>query len=150
MTQKVLVIEDDPDVREIVRHSLEMGGFDVVAVEDGSRLGYLTNHHSIDLAIVDLHLPGENGLSLVGRLRNTASMGIIILTGHGEPVDRVVGLELGADDYITKPFEPRELVARVRAVLSGAQLTPIGQATTAFRYRSSSGRDGSSIPATKL
>ncbi len=118
MGVKILVIEDDADVRQVVRLCLESAGFDVIAAENGSRLDYLVTNHGIELAIVDLMLPGENGLSLVGRLRSgTARIGIIILTAQAEPVDRVVGLELGADDYLTKPFEPRELVARVRAVL---------------------------------
>jgi len=117
MGQKVLIIDDDPDIRHIVSRCLEGGGFEVVAADSGNRLEYLTKHHAIDLAIVDLHLPGENGLSIVGKLRKISPMGIIILTGNSETVDRVVGLEMGADDYVAKPFESRELLARVRAVL---------------------------------
>lgn len=117
MSAKILVIEDDADVRMVVSLCLKTAGFDVVAVENGNRLNYLMNNQGIELAIVDLGLPGEDGLSLVRRMRDNARIGIIILTAQAEPVDRVVGLELGADDYLTKPFEPRELVARVRAVL---------------------------------
>lgn len=117
MGQKILIIDDDPDIRHIVSRTLEGGGFEVVAADSGNRLDYLTNHHSIDMAIVDLHLPGESGLAIVEKLRRASPMGIIILTGSAETVDRVVGLEMGADDYVGKPFEARELLARVRAVL---------------------------------
>lgn len=117
MPQKIAIIEDDPDIRQIVRTCLENSGFDVSAHENGQRLDYLLQNKMIDLAIVDLNLPGENGLDLVGKIRNSGAVGVIILTGQSQATDRVVGLELGADDYITKPFESRELVARVRAVL---------------------------------
>ena len=124
MSERILVIEDDADVRRVVRAHLERAGFDVVGLESGIRLDHIVSNQVIKLAIVDLGLPGEDGLSLVRRLRTKSSMGIIILTGQGEPVDRVVGLELGADDYLAKPFEPRELIARVRAVLRRLKHAP--------------------------
>lgn len=113
---KILIVDDEPDIRTLVVNCLRTGGFDGLAAGDGETMRRTIDSHAIDLVILDLSLDGEDGLNLLHDLR-ALDMPVIILTGRGEPVDRVIGLELGADDYLAKPFEPRELVARVRSVL---------------------------------
>ena len=113
----ILVVDDDPDIRETVSYFLTSRGYTVSEAEDGQSCRAQVAAHDFDLAILDLGLPGEDGISLCRHLRETTNMGLIILTGSGDEVDRVVGLEVGADDYVSKPFQPRELLARVRSVL---------------------------------
>ena len=120
MTQKnphILVIDDDPDLHELLGRYLSAQGFDVTGVEDGAGMDRFLSTHSTDLIILDLMLPGEDGLSIAKRLRRVRDTPIIMLSARGEEVDRIVGLEVGADDYLPKPFNPRELLARIRAVL---------------------------------
>jgi DNA-binding response OmpR family regulator len=120
MTQKnphILVIDDDPDLHELLGRYLSAQGFDVTGVEDGAAMDRFLSTHSTDLIILDLMLPGEDGLSIAKRLRSVGDTPIIMLSARGEEVDRIVGLEVGADDYLPKPFNPRELLARIRAVL---------------------------------
>jgi len=120
MTQKnphILVIDDDPDLHELLGRYLSAQGFDVTGVEDGAAMDGFLSTHSTDLIILDLMLPGEDGLSIAKRLRSVRDTPIIMLSARGEEVDRIVGLEVGADDYLPKPFNPRELLARIRAVL---------------------------------
>ncbi len=116
-TGSILVVDDDPDIRETITYFLESRGYAVTEAEDGPSCRTLVAANAYDLAILDLKLPGEDGLSLCRYLRETTKMGLIILTGSGDEIDRVVGLEVGADDYVSKPFQPRELLARVRSVL---------------------------------
>ncbi len=116
-TQTILVLDDDPDIREEVCDALDGDGFKALAAENGTKLWALAKSNHIDLFILDLTLPGESGLALVTRIRQKSDVGIIIVTGKTGETDRIVGLEIGADDYVTKPFSPRELVARVRTVL---------------------------------
>jgi DNA-binding response OmpR family regulator len=113
----ILVVEDDPAVRAVVSHCLEDAGFRVTAVADGERGAELAAAEDVRLAVLDVGLPGIHGLTLTRELRVLTDIGIIILSGQDQATDRIVGLEIGADDYLTKPFEPRELVARVRSVL---------------------------------
>ncbi|HWE18769.1 MAG TPA: response regulator transcription factor [Hyphomicrobiaceae bacterium] len=113
----VVLVEDDEDIRRLVRDLLVREGFAVEVAETAARLDQLLVRTSPDLVILDLMLPGEDGLSVCRRLRSRGGMPIIMLTAKSDPVDRVVGLEMGADDYVTKPFDPRELLARVRALL---------------------------------
>jgi DNA-binding response OmpR family regulator len=114
---RLLVVDDEPKLRELVKTYLTREGYAVVAVEDGRAMDdYLVNHQ-VDLVILDLMLPGEDGLSIGRRLRQQKNLPIIILSARGEELDRIVGLEMGADDYLSKPFNPRELLARVRSVL---------------------------------
>jgi phosphate regulon transcriptional regulator PhoB len=116
----VLVVEDEPDIRELIRYSLEQEGFRVVAAPDGEAVLALVRQDAPVLVVLDLMLPGADGLEICRRLRahpDTAKIGIVMLTAKAAEVDRVLGLEMGADDYVTKPFSPRELVARIRAVL---------------------------------
>jgi len=117
----VLVVEDEPRMRQVIRAYLEQAGFHVIAVGDGPSALHAFRRERPDLIVLDLMLPGMDGFDVCRAIRRESGVPIIILTARVEEEDRVVGLELGADDYITKPFSPRELVARVRAVLRRAQ-----------------------------
>ena len=118
----VLVIDDDPSIRDLVVEYLGSNDMRVSACASGREMFELFDRESIDLVLLDLKLPGEDGMELARRLRERATVPIILLTGRSEEADRVMGLELGADDYVTKPFSPRELLARVRAVLRRYQV----------------------------
>ena len=113
----VLVVDDEPPVRDIVGQYLVRDGYRVVATGDGRAVMDLIERESPDLVVLDVMLPGIGGLELCRAIRSRGSIPVILLTARSEETDRIVGLELGADDYVTKPFSPRELVARVRAVL---------------------------------
>ena len=118
----ILVIDDDPDIRDLVTEYLENNEMRVSAGASGRDLFEVFDRESIDLVLLDLKLPGEDGMQLARVLRERATVPIVLLTGRNEEADRVMGLELGADDYITKPFSPREMLARVRAVLRRYQV----------------------------
>ena len=128
---RVLVVDDDPNVSEVVSRYLEHDGFSVEVVADGDRALERALADLPDLVVLDLMLPGIDGLEVCRRLRAVAPVPVIMLTAKGEETDRVIGLDLGADDYITKPFSPRELASRVKAVLrrATAPLVPAGAAT---------------------
>ncbi len=113
----ILIVDDDPDLHELLGRYLSDQGFEVASAEDGAAMDNFLATHATDLIILDLMLPGEDGLSIAKRLRRNRQTPIIILSARGEDVDRIVGLEVGADDYLPKPFNPRELLARIRAVL---------------------------------
>ncbi len=121
--KKVLVVEDELKIARLVRDYLTEAGFAVVEASDGEAALAMARAERPDMILMDLGLPGINGLDVTRRLRQTSSVPIIMLTARTEETDRVVGLELGADDYITKPFSPKELVARIRAVLRRAENT---------------------------
>ena len=114
---RLLVVDDDPELRELITAYLGKQGYDITAVGDGARWTGRFWREDVDLIILDLMLPGEDGLSIAKRLKQDGDTPIIIVSAQGEDVDRIVGLEVGADDYIAKPFNPRELLARVRAVM---------------------------------
>jgi DNA-binding response OmpR family regulator len=114
---KILVVDDDADLRWMVDKYLSKHDYAVTLAEDGVKMREALENESFDLAILDINLPGEDGLSLARYLRDNHSIGIIMLSAAAEVFDRIVGLEMGADDYVTKPFEPRELLARVKSVL---------------------------------
>lgn len=118
---RILVVEDDPTVAEVVSRYLERDGFDVEAVEDGISAIDKVAADPPDLMILDLMLPGLDGLEVFRRVRSFAPVPVIMLTARGDEHDRVMGLELGADDYLGKPFSPRELTARVKSVLRRAE-----------------------------
>jgi len=120
---KVLVVDDDADLRWMVNKYLSKHDFAVTLAEDGVKMREILEHETFDLAILDINLPGEDGLSLARYLRSNHSIGIIMLSAAAEVFDRIVGLEMGADDYVTKPFEPRELLARVKSVMRRIQNT---------------------------
>jgi DNA-binding response OmpR family regulator len=115
--KSILVVEDEMRNARQVRDYLEHAGFDVVVTGDGESALASSRRRHPDLVVLDLGLPGRDGLDVTRELRRTSNVPIVILTARGDETDRVVGLELGADDYIVKPFSPKELVARVRAVL---------------------------------
>jgi phosphate regulon transcriptional regulator PhoB len=124
MLAKVLVIDDEKDIVSLLRYHLEKAGFQCLEGMDGATALRLVREHHPDLLILDLMLPGMDGLEICRHLRQdatTARLPILMLTAKAEEVDRIVGLEVGADDYVVKPFSPRELVARVRAILRRAQ-----------------------------
>jgi DNA-binding response OmpR family regulator len=114
---QVLVVDDDASLRELLTEYLRQEGFDVSSAEDGTAMFEWLEHNQADLLILDLMLPGDDGLTLARRLRTRDDTPIIMLSARGEDIDRIVGLEVGADDYLAKPFNPRELLARIRAVL---------------------------------
>ena len=117
-TDKVVIVDDDARIRDLLRRYLTKEGFEVIVAEDGKALNRILLRDTVDLIVLDLMMPGEDGLSVCRRLRAANDRTpIIMLTAKGEDVDRIVGLEVGADDYLGKPFNPRELLARVHAVL---------------------------------
>jgi two-component system, OmpR family, response regulator len=118
----VLIVDDDESIREVVSDYLVDHEMRVTALASGRDLHALLDREAIDLVILDLKLPGEDGLQIARAVRERGNVPIILLTGRTEEADRVMGLELGADDYVTKPFSPRELLARVRAVLRRYQV----------------------------
>ena len=113
----VLIVEDERDIRDPLASYLAKNGFRVSKASDAAAAREIVAAHAIDIALIDIMMPGEDGLSLTGFLRATSKTPVILLTARAEETDRIVGLELGADDYVTKPFSPRELVARIKAVL---------------------------------
>jgi len=115
--RKVLVVDDEDSVRELIELYLKKEGFEVIHARDGKAALRLNGEHHPDLIILDLMLPGLDGWEVCRQIRTNSKVPIIMLTARAEEVDRIVGLELGADDYVVKPFSPRELVARVKAVL---------------------------------
>lgn len=116
----LLVVDDDREIRDLLARFLARHGFRVSAARDGAEMFRALQDARIDLIVLDLMLPGEDGLSLTRRLRASSRTPIVMLTAMGEETDRIVGLEMGADDYLPKPFSPRELLARVKAVLRRA------------------------------
>ncbi len=117
----ILIVDDEPRIVELARDYLEHAGFQVLTSGDGEDALAMAQARQPNLVILDLGLPGADGLDVTRRLRQTSAVPIVMLTARDRELDRVLGLELGADDYITKPFSPRELVARVRAVLRRAE-----------------------------
>ena len=124
MTQTILVVDDEPEIVKLVRAYLEEAGYRVVTAKTGREALLVTRHDKPDLIVLDLSMPEMDGLEFTRRLRQEKNTPIIMLTARVEETDRIVGLELGADDYVTKPFSPREIVARVRAVLRRVQSEP--------------------------
>jgi DNA-binding response OmpR family regulator len=124
---RVLVVDDEPMVREVVTEYLEREGFAVETAQDGvAALTALTNRPP-DLLVLDVMLPHRDGFSVLQEVRRTSTIPVILLTARGDEADRVVGLELGADDYVVKPFSPRELAARVRSVLRRSRPVPVNE-----------------------
>ncbi|WP_207482964.1 response regulator [Arenibaculum pallidiluteum] len=121
----VLLIDDHRDIRETLTRYLERHGLRVTAAEDAAACRRVLRTTAPDLVVLDIMMPGEDGLSLCRHLRETTDVPVIFLTALGESTDRVVGLEMGADDYVAKPFEPRELLARIKAVLRRSRSLPV-------------------------
>jgi len=126
----VLVVEDDQTTRTKLSGYLETAGYRVLEARDGRDMWDLLSREAADVILLDINLPGEDGLELTRQLRRNSDTGIILVTGRTDDVDRIVGLEIGADDYVTKPFNPRELLARVKGLLRRATPTPISESVT--------------------
>lgn len=121
---RLLVVDDDVDIRSMLAEQLSKAGYVVSAAGSGSEMRRALERERVDLIVLDLNLPGEDGLTLCRDLRARSNTPVIMLTARSEPIDRVLGLEMGADDYLAKPFEPRELLARIRNVLRRTEALP--------------------------
>jgi DNA-binding response OmpR family regulator len=157
----VLAVDDDPSVRQMIEHYLGDNQLRVTTLASGREIAGVMARETIDLLVLDLRLPGEDGMQIARKLREDSDIPIIMLTGRKDEADRVMGLELGADDYLTKPFSPRELLARIRALLrrarSGQTVADGLQKMRAYRFagwelnvrlRRLAAPDGTSVPLT--
>ena len=123
-SEHILIVDDDAEIRGLLRDYLERNGLRATAVADGRAMRAALANGQFDLVILDLMLPGEDGLVLCRELRAHSNLPVVMLTARGDETDRIVGLEMGADDYLPKPFNPRELLARIKAVLRRTQALP--------------------------
>ncbi len=124
MTGTILIADDDPDIRDVLRIALEQAGHQTIEAADGDECLVLHHRQKPDLIVLDIGMPERDGLDVCRELRKTSDVPVLFLTARADEVDRIVGLELGADDYVSKPFSPRELVARVKAILKRTTQTP--------------------------
>jgi two-component system OmpR family response regulator len=122
--EHLLIVDDDKEIRNLLTDYLEQADYRVSAVGDGKAMRRVLEANRIDLVILDLMLPGEDGLTLCRELRGKTNLPVLMLTARGDEVDRIIGLEMGADDYLAKPFNPRELLARIKSVVRRAQALP--------------------------
>lgn len=120
LQENLLIVDDDREIRDLLRDYLQNNGYRVSTAEDGNAMWSLLERQRFDLVVLDIMLPGEDGLVLCRQLRASSELPVIMLTALGEDTERIIGLEMGADDYLAKPFNPRELLARVRGVLRRA------------------------------
>ncbi len=133
MKPKILIVEDEPAIADTIQYALETDGFDAVCLSSGTPVIDLLQKETIALIVLDIGLPDINGLELCKQIRKEHTLPIIFLTARADEIDRVVGLEIGGDDYVTKPFSPRELTARVKAVLRRTRtVSPSSMDTAAF------------------
>jgi len=135
--EHLLVVDDDREIRRLLEEYLAQAGYRVSAVGDGKDMRRALEGNRIDLVVLDLMLPGEDGLTLCRELRGRSNVPVLMLTARGDEIDRIVGLEMGADDYLAKPFSPRELLARIRSILRRAQALPpnlVAEDVTAFHF----------------
>lgn len=164
-TGNVLIVEDDPDIRQMIAEYLAGHGYDVAQAADGEAMRAELARQVPQVVLLDLNLKGENGLALARYLRERYALGIIMVTAASDVVDRIVGLEVGADDYIAKPFDPRELMARVRSVMrrveaaatvaasspgGSATRIPMGAGLLDVAGRRLFAADGAEIPVTSM
>lgn len=126
MAKTLLVVDDDQDIRDLLGRFLRQHGFDVLLAQDGEQMDELLSKRSVDMIILDLMMPGEDGMSICRRLRQKSTIPILMLTAITEDVECILGLETGADDYLSKPFNPREVLARIKAVLRRAETKQTG------------------------
>lgn len=157
-TAHVVVVDDHQEIRELVRDYLAQHGFRVSVADGGPALRRILERQEADLVILDIMMPGEDGIALCRQIRSTGDVPIIFLTAMADDIDRIVGLELGADDYLVKPFNPRELRARIRAVLRRAsgsaptrsmaerKVVRVGPWRVSMGRQEISGEDGVGIP----
>ena len=156
----IVVVDDDQDVRETVAEYLRRNGFAVTEADGGRALRDVMASRPIDLALLDVNMPGDDGLTLAREIRSSGDAGIILLTANSDDLDKIVGLEIGADDYVTKPYNPRELLARVKAVLrrarSGGATATLGREVQMGRCRLNLDErrlyeaDGEEVPLTAM
>lgn len=125
--ERILVVDDERNIVELLKFNLEKEGYDVLTAFDGLDAAKLAKEEKPDLIILDIMLPGQGGLEVCRQLRKEMKTPIIMATAKGEEIDKILGLELGADDYVTKPFSPRELIARVKAILRRTSIRPEDQ-----------------------
>ncbi|HCT27941.1 MAG TPA: DNA-binding response regulator [Stenotrophomonas sp.] len=123
---RLLIVDDDNDIRTLLAEQLGRAGYQVSTAADGTAMRQLLDREHVDLIVLDLNLPREDGLTLCRDLRARSNTPVIMLTARAEPIDRVLGLEMGADDYLAKPFEPRELLLRIESILRRAAPRPSG------------------------
>jgi two-component system OmpR family response regulator len=121
---QILIVDDDREISALLAEYLEKNGYRALTATDGKAMAKALEETRVDLIVLDLNLPGEDGLTLCRNLRTRSDIPVIMLTARGEPLDRILGLEMGADDYLPKPFEPRELFARIRSVLRRTHALP--------------------------
>lgn len=131
--EHLLIVDDDKEIRNLLTDYLEQADYRVSAVGDGKAMRRLLEANRVDLVILDLMLPGEDGLTLCRELRSKTNLPVLMLTARGDEVDRIIGLEMGADDYLAKPFNPRELLARIKSVIRRAQALPPNMETDKVR-----------------
>lgn len=124
MSRSILVVDDDPHIRDVVVFALDNAGMQASEAMDGEQAIKAALQHAYDLIVLDINMPELDGLEVCKELRKTSDVPILFLSSRDEEIDRIIGLELGADDYLTKPFSPRELVARVKAILKRTQQAP--------------------------
>jgi len=157
----ILIVDDEPDVREVLEEYFAARGYAAIGAESAAAAREVAARESVDLALVDIHMPGEDGLTLARHLRERhAGIAILMLTSAAAVVDRVVGLEMGADDYVTKPFDPRELLARVKSVLRrtawarradlGGERVRIGRCVLDLAAHRLTDEDGAEVPMSPL
>ena len=138
-TDTILIVDDDPEIRRLLANYLARNGFEAFSARDGREMGQALDRHAIDLVVLDLMLPDTDGLTLCRDLRakpgapGRASLPVLMLTARGEETDRIIGIEMGADDYLVKPFNPRELLARIKSILRRTRALPPNLAPEAAR-----------------
>jgi two-component system OmpR family response regulator len=121
---RILIVDDDPEIRQLLVDYLLRNGCDAVPAANGREMGQMLERHAIDLVVLDLMLPDADGLTLCRDLRARSNLPVLMLTARGEEADRIVGIEMGADDYLVKPFSPRELLARIKGILRRTRALP--------------------------
>lgn len=121
---RILIVDDDPEIRQLLVDYLLRNGCDAVPAGNGREMGQMLERHAVDLVVLDLMLPDADGLSLCRDLRAKSNLPVLMLTARGEEADRIVGIEMGADDYLVKPFSPRELLARIKGILRRTRALP--------------------------
>jgi len=124
MSKHILIADDDPHIREVIRFALEKAGMQVTLSEDGRQVLQRFRELTVDLIVLDINMPEFDGLEVCREIRKTSDVPILFLSSRDEEIDRILGLEIGGDDYVTKPFSPRELVARINVILKRIQAAP--------------------------
>ena len=135
----ILIVDDDPEIRRLLVDYLARNGFEAFAARDGREMWQALERHAIDLVVLDLMLPDTDGLTLCRDLRAKSSLPVLMLTARGEETDRIIGIEMGADDYLVKPFNPRELLARIKSILRRTRALPPNLRPEPARYMRFSG-----------